>query len=208
MTVRSLRQQPYDASISIEALAPVRENGFFSGTDGDEDSGATAPPSGDSHYEISAVLDDGYDDSDDEIPVLTAGSSAENAGLVASNFESGSTEIFLPSPWYYKFIDSWGRFQFFTAIGFAAASLSVLGFLLARTIVGGQILSSSTTALILGCVGTIAFLLLSLSATALIVLLVDLARNVRRLIEQAERNPATPGDQPGQNHPKLSHPLA
>jgi hypothetical protein len=207
MGVRTLEvRQPYDAAFSIDALAPEQVDGFFSVTD-DEAPGMRARSPGDSHYEMSAVFDDGYDDSDDEMAAFDPGSSDDNEALVPSGVEPGSAEIFLPGPWYFKFIDAWGRFQFFTALGFAAASLSVLGFLLVRAVVGGHILSSSITALILGCVGTIAFLMLSLSATVLIVLLVDLARNVRQLIQHAERNPDKPGARSARNQPKFSHPV-
>ena len=98
----------------------------------------------------------------------------------------------LPAPWYFKVIESWGRVHLYVVMGFAASSLSVLGFLLMRALVVGQILSSSTAALLVGLVGTIAFLLLSLSATALIMLLIDLARNMRLLIQQHERAHAGP----------------
>ncbi len=204
-------RRSYDAAFSAPAalpLAPAHVDDFFSGTDDDADRDERGPSSGDSHYEFSAILDDGSDGSDDEMPAFDPRADHPAANRPDLRFESGSTEILLPNAWYYQFIDSWGRFQFFTALGFAAASLSVLGYLLARAIVSGEILSSSTTALILGCVGTIAFLLLSLSATALIVLLVDLAKNVRQLIQQTEQSSATPGDRSGRSRPRLSQPVA
>ncbi len=98
--------------------------------------------------------------------------------------------------------------HFYVVVGFAASSLSVLGFFLVRALVAGQTLSSSITALLIGCVGTVAFLLLSLSATVLIILLVDLARSVRLLIQQTERNPPAPIDSKNQSRTGLSQPVA
>jgi hypothetical protein len=125
----------------------------------------------------------------------------------ARSFEHESSEYFIPVPWYFNFIDSWGRLHFYFAMGFAALSLTVLGFLLARALVAGDIMSSSVTALIIGCVGTIAFILISLSATALTVLLVDLARNVRTLIQQADRTSVAQVVPKTQDRTRLSQPV-
>jgi hypothetical protein len=199
---------PYDPSFSLDEQNQVEAGRFFSGADDDMDFGSRALSAGDSHYEMSAVYDDGYDDSDGEIPAFAPGESAENVAVLFPTFEAEGAEIVAPRPWYFKFLESWGRFQLLTALGFTAASLSVLGFLLLRALAGGQILSASITALVLGCVGTIAFLLLSLSATALTVLLVDLVRNVRQLVQHAERSAAVPQEPPARKRQKLSHPVA
>ena len=63
----------------------------------------------------------------------------------------------------------------------------MIGVFLVRAFLGRPNLSSSITALILGFVGTIAFLLI-LTTTALNLLLVDLARNTRRLRSIAPRS--------------------
>ena len=144
--------------------------GFFSGYDQDPAPDSAGP--GDSHYEMSAVFEDD-DDSNFELPAFDPGAASLDEANPSSTFERASSEVLLPFPWYYNFIDSWSRFHFFVALGFGTSSLAMLGFFLVRSLVVGQIIDSSITTLIVGCVLTIAFVLLSVSATALIVLLVD-----------------------------------
>jgi hypothetical protein len=133
---------------------------FFSGHDDDPVPGRRGP--GDSHYEMSAVFEDTTGDSDVEIAAYRPASGASpDEAHPSGAFEAASSEVLLPSPWYYNFIDSWSRFHFFVALAFGTSSLSFLGFLLVRALVGGQIIDSSITSLIVGCVGTVAFLLLS-----------------------------------------------
>ncbi len=110
----------------------------------------------------------------------------------------------LPTPWYVKFIDSWGRYHACVALGFGAASLSVLVYLLVRPLTGGESLTSSTTTLVVSVVGIIAFLLLSLTATAFYLLLVDLGKNVRQLNLQANPWPRSLRAQPAESQRRLS----
>ena len=133
-------------------------------------------------------------DSNVELPAFTSPSGSPDDGQSSGTFEAASSEVVLPNPWYYNFIDAWSRFHFFVALGFGTSSLAVLGFFLVRALTGGEIISSSITALIVGCVGTVAFLLLSVSATALIVLLVDLGRNLRRLTVSSNRDARVAGE--------------
>jgi membrane protein implicated in regulation of membrane protease activity len=91
-------------------------------------------------------------------------------------------------------------------VGFAASSLAVLGFLLVSALVAGRIVSSSITALIVGCVATVALLLLSLSATVLSILVIDLARNMRLLIQRTDRSPAQVHNTKNQSRASLSQP--
>ena len=155
----------------------------------------------------SAVLGGDPDDSQVELPAFT--STAEPSGDDEPDpaFEYASSEFALPIPWYYRFLESWGRVHFYVVLGFAASSLAVLGFLLVNALVAGHILSSSITALIIGCVGTIAFLLLSLSATVLIILVIDLGRSLRVLIQQTDRNPARAVETKNQARTSLSQPV-
>ena len=162
------------ASSRLRDLALAALDGFSSGSD-DEIPALSGRSPYDSQYEMTAVLGGDPDDSQTELPAFTGGVDESGEIEAARPFDTGSSEYLLPVPWYFNFIDSWGRLHFYVATGFAAASLSVLGFLLVRALVAGEITSSSVTALIIGCVGTVAFLLISLSATALTVLLVDLA---------------------------------
>jgi hypothetical protein len=197
----------------VRNLMPVSPEGFSAGSDG-EITALRAQTPYDSQYEMTAVLGGDPDDSQTELPAFTSGTDlsgeADLSGEIeaARPFETDSSEFLVPVPWYFKFIDSWGRLLFYVATGFATVSLAVLGFLLVRALVAGHIMSPSVTALIIGCVGTIAFLLISLSATALTVLLVDLARNVRMLIQQADRNPAGAVTPQNQDRTRLSQHVA
>jgi hypothetical protein len=207
--VRALRSSPEIAAATshLRDLALATLDGFSSGSD-DEIPGFTTPSPYDSQYEMTAVLGGNPDDSQTELPAFVGAPDESGEFVVPPPTETPSTEYLLPAPWYFKFIDSWGRLLFYAATGFAAASLAVLGFLLVRALVAGVTMSSSVTALIIGCVGTIAFLLISLSATALTVLLVDVSRNVRTLIQQSDRQS---GGQPPSNNPdrtRLSQPVA
>ena len=179
--------------------------GFSAGSDPDLAEYPQPSPE-DSQHEMAAVLGGDPDDSQVELPafVLADGPSGEYA--TSPGLQTGSSEFLLAVPWYFRFIESWGRVHVFVAVGFAAASLSVLGFLLIRALVAGHTLNSSITALIVGCVGTIAFLLLSLSATVLIMLLIDLARNVRLLIQQTDLH-SGPIDSRNQTPTSLSQPV-
>jgi hypothetical protein len=160
----------------------------------------------DSKHDMSTVLGGDPDDSQVELPAFSSSDEPSGEVEAAAPFESASSEFALAVPWHYKYIESWGRVHFYVAVGFAASSLSVLGWLLVSAMVVGQGVSSSITALIVGCVGTIAFLLLSLSATVLIILLVDVARNVRVLIQQFDRNPVQAIDTKSQRPTTLSQP--
>ncbi len=155
----------------------------------------------------SAVLGGDPDDSQVELPAFTSAAEGSDEVETVPAFESESSESALVVPRYYKVIESWGRVHFYVVLGFAASSLAVLGFLLLSALVAGHILSSSITALIIGCVGTIAFLLLSLSATVLIILVIDLGRSLRVLIQQTDRNPARAIETKNQARTGLSQPV-
>jgi hypothetical protein len=207
---RSARHSKTSLSVRDSALesldgASAQANGFSAGSD-DDLPALSSRLAGDSQYEMGAIFGDGIDDSQVELPAFSPGQADEVTDPVPP-FETELSEFLLTAPWYYRFIESWGRLHFYIALGFTASSLSLLGFLLLRALVAGHLVSSSTTALIIGCIGTIAFLLLSLSATALILLLVDLARNVRLLIEHRDRNLSMPADAANQSRSRLSHPV-
>jgi hypothetical protein len=161
----------------------------------------------DSQYEVTAVLGGGPDDSQIEMPAFGDDGLGSAEMEAVRSFDAGSSEIFLAVPWYFNVIASWGRRLFYVATGFGVASLGVLAFLLVKALVSGPIISASVTALLIGCVGMIAFLLISLSATALTVLLVDLARSVRMLIQQTERHVVGPIDEKRREQARLSQPV-
>jgi hypothetical protein len=191
----------------VRDLALATFDGFTSGSE-DEIPGVTDPSPYDSQYEMTAVLGGDPDDSQTELPAFMGGPDESGEIVVGPLPDTPSSEFVLPVPWYFNFIDSWGRLHFYVASGFAAASLAVLIYLLVRALVAGETLSSSATVLIIGCVGIIAFLLISLSATALTVLLVDLVRNVRMLIQQADRNSVGHITPTNQDRTRFSQPVA
>ena len=199
------------ASIAVESaavdrvLASLSPPSFSPGSDEEIPIISGRSPS-DSQYEMHAVLGGDPDDSQIELPAFD-GEALSGEIDAARPFDTASGEVLLPMPWYFNVIGSWGRLHFYVAIGFATSSLAVLGFLLFRALVAGSIVSSSITALIIGCVGTIAFFMLTLSASVLTALLFDLARNVRTLIQQGERSGSGQIVVKNQDHTRLSHPV-
>jgi len=160
---------------------------FLASLDDEDDLPPTMTDLGDSNYEVTVSLQCELDDSQFELPAIkeTDPSPPENRSALAL-LPSGA-EPLPPDPQFYNLIDSWSRICFLGVLGLGALSLVVIGVLLVRAVLGGQDINSSTTALILGFVGTIAFLLISFTTTALNLLLVDLARNTRRLRIHADR---------------------
>jgi hypothetical protein len=187
-------------------LQEVLRQGFFASDDEDgrgRESLMRRPD--DSQYELSAVFDDDASDSQvDRSAFATENAHSDDAHAMA-NLEPAGADARHAVPWYYNYIDSWGRFHFIAALGFAAASLSVLGFLLVRALVAGEVMHTSITALIVGCLGTIAFLLLSMTAAALVVLLADLGKTIRDSSLHANRSfPGGGGARAARNRPNLS----
>jgi hypothetical protein len=150
------------------------------------DSSPQALDPDDSQYDlpVSTIVD--IEDSQVELPAFTPEHSAQDENWPGANDDAPSGELMFSSPWYFSFVDSWGRYHFAVAIGFGAFSLVLLGFFLAREILGGQTISASVTLLIVGCVVVVAFMLLSVTVTALNLLLADLTKNVRQLRIQSE----------------------
>jgi len=167
-------------------LADLTSDALFAGAD--DDLLPISPSSSDSHYEMSAVSDGEIGDSNDELPAFMSNTASLDDAHPSGMFEPASSEVFVASPWYDQSIESWNRYHFFVALGFGPSSLAVLGFFLVSALVRGHSIDSSITALIVGCLGMVAFLLLSVSAAALIVLLVDLGRTLRRLVDRSNRN--------------------
>ncbi len=100
------------------------------------------PPQSDWQQDTSsAVLGGDPDDSQVELPAFTSAAEPSGDGEPGPAFEYASSEFALPVPWYYRFIESWGRVHFYVVIGFATSSLAVLGFLLVRS--SSQAISSA-----------------------------------------------------------------
>ncbi len=80
-----------------------------------------------------------------------------------------------------RFVHIWSRYQLVTTLAFGATALCILGFFVLRSSIGGQPLTPATSTLVVGLLGTVAFVLLSLTAIVLSALLSELARDLRRL---------------------------
>jgi hypothetical protein len=155
--------------------------------DDEDDLPPTLADLGDSNYELTVSLVGELDDSQFELPTIRETDPSPPANRSAPALVLAGSEPFPPDPEFYALIDSWSRICFLAVLGSVALSLLVIGVLLVRAFLGGSNIHSSTTALIFGFVGTIAFLLVSFMMTVLSLLLVDLARNTRRLRIHADR---------------------
>jgi hypothetical protein len=85
-----------------------------------------------------------------------------------------------------RLVELWSRLQLPVTLGFGAIALGVLGFLCLRSSIGGQSPSAATSALLVGFLGTVAFVLLSVSAIVLNGLLVELTRDLRQLKKELD----------------------
>jgi len=189
---------PYEASPApqlVNSLGRFRSGTFLAGLEEDEeDPSATMLGPGDSHYELSPIVDGEDEDSHAQVGAHEPHSwSSEKRGSALTEEDAG-TDGLPTSPRYFRFIESWGRYYFGLASGFGALALVALIFFLVRMILVGPYVSSAVAALIVGCVGLIAFLLLAVTGAAGYLLMVDLARNVRRLRDHSERIARVAGD--------------
>jgi hypothetical protein len=178
-------QALHPASPALSAIDSAITNGFFSGNDDDDDLEPSLPDPADSHYELPVANggdeDVDFDDwSTDDIPARPFPDEPA--------VEPASVATSVSDPWYYKLIHAWGRAHFFSAIGFAALSLTAISCLVLARLTGNLKPESSALAVVVGIVAAIALLMISLSTTALNLLLIDLARNIHRLRVQADHN--------------------
>jgi hypothetical protein len=163
---------------------------LIAGLDDEDDLPPTLTDLDDSNYEMTVSLDGELDDSQFELPAIkeTDPSLSPPDDRPAPALVVSGSEPLPPDPRYYNLIDSWSRIGFWGVLALGAIALVVIGVFLVRAFLGAPNLNTSTTVLILGFVGTIAFLLISFMTTALNLLLVDLARNTRRLRIHADRS--------------------
>jgi len=186
---------------------------LFGDFDEDELSQIALGP-GDSHYEWSFSVDGFDDDSQVDVPAFVtpepepkqvqAASKSSNALRVASREWAGARSeepqqiqaakvksALAATPVAImggkgQFVAVWSRYQLVTTLGFGAAAFLVLGFLLLNTSVGGHALTPATSTLVVGFLGAVAFVLLSLTALALNFVLIEVARDLRRLQNDLE----------------------
>ncbi len=133
----------------------------------------------DSNYEITVALEGELDDSQFELPAIAETAPAPPASRPALASLLAGLEPFPRDSRYYDRIDSWIRVGFFGVLVLCAPSLLLIGFFILRAFLVGQYIHSTTTALILGFVGTIAIVLIMITLTALNLILLDLAKNTR-----------------------------
>jgi hypothetical protein len=177
--------------VAVAAGAPVVEaagsrDGFVAGWDDDEGPMGQLGP-GDSHYELTFTLGEASGETDAAWPAFSGVDGVADEGPSGEFVAPGGRSEGWSDPWSYRLITSSGRVLFFLALGFAALSLGLLGFLLIRILGGSPSGNSTTLALIIGSVAAVSFLFVSLSLTALNLLLAELARSLRRQRDPSER---------------------
>jgi len=80
-----------------------------------------------------------------------------------------------------RVVGIWSRYQLVVTLAFGALAFAILGFLLLKSSIGGHAVTPETSTLVVGLLGTAAFVLLSLTGFALNFLLIEIARDLRRL---------------------------
>jgi hypothetical protein len=149
--------------------------------DDDDDLPPMVAGPNDSNYEITVALESELDDSQFEIPAIAETAHAPHASRPALARLLSGLEPFPRDSRYYDRIDSWIRVGFFGVPVLCGPSLLLIGFFILRSFLVGQVIHSSTTALILGFVGTTAIVLIMITLTALNLILLDLAKNTSQL---------------------------
>jgi len=137
---------------------------------------------GDSQYELSSG-GEAFPDYDSQAELPAIGSrQADPIPIPATDLRNARSSKPAPIvPWYGRLVEIWTRYQIVVTLGYGALGIVVLGFCLIRTSFGGQSLTPASSSLVVGFLGAIAFVLLSLSGLAQSILLIDLARRLRRL---------------------------
>jgi hypothetical protein len=161
---------------------------FLADLHNDDDPPSTLTDLDDSNYELTVSLEGELDDSQFELPTVTVTDPNLSESRAPQAHSPSDTEPLPPEPPFYSLIDKWSRICFLVVLGLGALSLVVIAVFLGRALVGSQNINSSTTTLIVAFLGTIALVVISFTATALNVLLVDLLRNIRCLRIHADRD--------------------
>lgn len=155
---------------------------------------------GDSHYVLSPDVVEDASGSSYDLPVNdpagpTARIAQSTAAISAASVRSGRlpASIDLLDPWYDRVITSWGRMYLFAGLGLGGFSLFVFSILILGTILAGSPLAASTSLLIVGLFVSAALFFLCTAATTLNFVLLELARESRRLRFLEERGSALEG---------------
>jgi hypothetical protein len=143
--------------------------------------------SDDSQYELPVTAENCLHDSQVEIAVLKPEVRNPNVDFPGPVDDLPVGVIAVTKPKYFYLIDSWARYQFVVAVTSGIISLAILGLSLFRAGHGVQAVRLSATAQIAGGIALVAFSLLLVTATALNLLLIDLAKSARRLTNSHDR---------------------
>jgi hypothetical protein len=164
----------------------LTEGAFFGSSDDDEPSSSWRDPS-DSHYEVTEPFDDELDGPPSELPPADSEDSgefyqvADSPGVQEATSASAGPASSAPVAWSSKSLHNWRRFQLLAAISFGGLSLAVLGFFLVSALTAGRAINSEILAIVVGVIGTVAFLLLSIEATTLLAVVLELARHMQQI---------------------------
>lgn len=152
----------------------------------DDDSVEIELGSSDSHYELPVMTSRGHRKEGDG-----EGDSVGEGDRAGAGSASGEWPV-----WVYRSAAIWNRVQLQAALVLGCASLLVVGYLLTCALWSGWEISASASLLVVGLLGTMGFVWLSLVATRLFVLLEDLSRALNRLApedfqaSEPDRHPA------------------
>jgi hypothetical protein len=179
---------------------------FINGSDEFDSSDIVLGP-GDSHYELSAIVDGAAnDDSQVDLPAIAtdrppgkpnqAGRTGSPTRLSTSapathsqrarNRHGLAVDVMPVLVRKGGFVHLWSRCQLVATLAFGALAMSILGFFLVRASIAGQSLTAATSALVVGLLGTLAFVLLSFTAIVLSAVLIELADSLRQLHQDVE----------------------
>jgi hypothetical protein len=78
-----------------------------------------------------------------------------------------------------RFVDLWSRYQLFATLAFGGVASGIFGFFLLSSSIAGQTVRPAILVLVVGFLGTVAFVLLSLTAIVLNALVSELCRGLR-----------------------------
>jgi hypothetical protein len=137
---------------------------------------------GDSQYELSA-FGEVFSDDDSQVDRPAIGSTRTDPRPVPAREANGpsfsGTPLILPL--YGRFVETWTRYHILATLGYGTFAFVVLGFLLVKTLSGSQGLAPTASVLVVGILGSVAVVLLALSALAVNVVLFEVFHMLRRL---------------------------
>jgi hypothetical protein len=144
------------------------------------------PGPGDSNYELTFTLHDAEGDPDSDWDAETEEYEPEAPSSDEIPVASPAAEPPGPDSWHHRFIESWGLRLIAAALALIAISVPIIAYLLWRIFGSGKPLDFPTPTLIAGFACAVALLMISVPLLLLAASVTELARDVRRLYQQAE----------------------